>query len=105
MCFRINDLLETGLIERWRAQYYPRDMCASIRESEMSVPEPATVKDTLGAFVLLFDGIVLATFVLAFEVKFNLIRILKFILSYLKRKLINWYTKQQEKLHGSIIII
>ncbi|KAK2190986.1 hypothetical protein NP493_63g02027 [Ridgeia piscesae] len=89
----INNLLETGLIERWRAQYYPRDVCSSIRESEMSVPDPATVKATLGAFVLIFVGIVLAMLVLVFEVKFNLISILKFILSYLKRKLINWYIK------------
>ncbi|KAI0233279.1 Glutamate receptor ionotropic, kainate 2 [Lamellibrachia satsuma] len=68
----INDLLETGLIERWRADYYPRDVCASIDASQTSVPDPATVRDMIGAFVLLTAGVMLSLFVLTFEVKFNL---------------------------------
>ncbi|KAI0233282.1 Glutamate receptor ionotropic, delta-2 [Lamellibrachia satsuma] len=82
----INNLLETGLIERWRAKYYPRDICSSIRERETSIPDPSTVKDMLGAFVLLSAGIMLATFALAFEAKFGFTHILVFVESFYKHK-------------------
>ena len=72
----------------------------------MSVPDPATVKDTLGAFVLLFAGTVLATLILAFEFKFSFIHVFKSIRSFVKRKDIDIEstatTKHDKHQHQSI---
>ena len=96
------------MIERWRAKYYPRDVCSSIRERETSIPDPSTVKDMLGAFVLLSAGIMLATFALAFEAKFGFTHILVFVESFYKHKNTNGESdatvsqeEHQHQLHGA----
>ena len=62
---RINNLVENGMIERWKQIYYPRDMCASKESSR--VPDPATLQDTQGAFVLLAIGMLLSWLFLLLE--------------------------------------
>ena len=64
---RITNLVENGLIERWRKIFYPRDVCSvHTRVSEM--PDPATVQDTQGGFALLAGGAALALVLLFLEI-------------------------------------
>ncbi|ELT89369.1 hypothetical protein CAPTEDRAFT_222893 [Capitella teleta] len=63
---RITNMVENGLIERWRRLYYPRDIC-SIEGEISELPDPATVHDTEGAFGVLAGGVILALVLLLLE--------------------------------------
>ena len=64
-CFRITDLVETGLMERWRRMYYPRDECSVAGRARA---EPASLTESQGAFVLLAACVALAALLLLAEI-------------------------------------
>jgi hypothetical protein len=58
-------LMENGMIEKWRKEYYPRNKCN--RHGDGPMTDPATIKDTQGAFLILSIGIFLGAVVLLLE--------------------------------------
>ncbi len=62
---RIANLVENGMIEKWRKLYYPRDLCSL--QSASRLPDPATLQDTQGAFLMLGIGVALSAISLAAE--------------------------------------
>ena len=53
------------MIEKWRKIYYPRDQCS--RQMDGPMTEASKIKDTQGAFILLFIGVVGGSIVLILE--------------------------------------
>ncbi|KAK2152669.1 hypothetical protein LSH36_322g05030 [Paralvinella palmiformis] len=58
-------LIENGIIEKWKTEYYPRDMCSLQANGHSS--DPASIRDTQGAFFLLCFGVVIALLLLLVE--------------------------------------
>ena len=67
LLFRIHDIVESGLIERWTKKHYPReDQCTGLQTTASTVP--IAVTDAQGAFYLLALGVALAALTAVTEV-------------------------------------
>ena len=61
----MNALIENGIIEKWKKEFYPRDLC-SLQANEHG-RDPASIRDTQGAFFLLCFGVVVSAVILLLE--------------------------------------
>ena len=60
--------METGILERWRRMYYPRDECSV---ADRAAAEAASLTDSQGAFLLLALCVALAALLLIAEITFH----------------------------------
>ena len=69
--FRISNLVENGLIERWKEIYYPKNKCKGTMRSGKG---PATTEQFQGALAVLCAGVIVAALTLALEAGLRLLR-------------------------------
>lgn len=75
MYFRIANLVENGLIQRWREVYYPKNKCSICVRTRTQ--DPATAEQFQGALAMLCAGMVAATLTLVIEVWLRTLRRLR----------------------------
>ena len=62
--FRISNLVENGLIERWKELYYPKNKCKGTTQTAKGA---ATTEQFQGALAVLCAGVLVAALTLALE--------------------------------------
>lgn len=63
---KILEMRETGLIDKWKDEFYPKDIC-SLKANEDGSSVAATILHFEGAFALFLTGLTLASLVLLVE--------------------------------------
>ena len=65
--FSVMNLIENGMIQRWRRKFYPPNRCAVPDGISMATSAPATIEDVQGIFILIFAGVFLGAIILVIE--------------------------------------
>lgn len=72
--FRIHQSTESGMIEKWKRKFYPHDRCTVEAATTARMPDPASIRDTQGAVIVLGIGLGGATLVLGAELLWGFYR-------------------------------